>query len=81
MNQSRYEAALSRRSMLARLAAAGASFAGLTAFSRFDAVVSKGGPKWDDAFELGLRFVRKQFGHELERLSAVPAAMSAESLQ
>ncbi len=33
----------------------------------------------DDAFELGLRFARKQFGHELELLSAVPTGMTAES--
>lgn len=33
----------------------------------------------NDAFELGLRLVRKQFGHELERLYAVQAGEEAES--
>src|SRR6185312_16539508 len=50
MSQSRYQAAMSRRTLLGRLAMAGASYVGLTAFSR------SVGPKWDDAFELAVDF-------------------------
>lgn len=53
MTQSRFDAAMSRRTLLARLAAAGASYAGLTAFSRFSL---GGGPAWDDAYELAVDF-------------------------
>lgn len=55
MTESRYEAAISRRSLLARLAAAGASYAGLTAFSRFGSGAAVATP-WDDRFELGVDF-------------------------
>jgi alkylmercury lyase len=34
----------------------------------------------DDAFEFGRRLVRKQFGHELERLSALSADMAGRTL-
>lgn len=54
MTQSRYEATLNRRTLLARLAAAAASYAGLTAFSRHGTSFS--GPAWDDAYELAVDF-------------------------
>jgi len=55
MNQSRYDAVMSRRTLLGRLAAAGASYVGLTAFAR--AGVEPGrAPKWDDNFELAVDF-------------------------
>ncbi|MGH8636888.1 MAG: organomercurial lyase, partial [Burkholderiales bacterium] len=34
----------------------------------------------DDAFQLGRRLVRKQFGHELERLSALSADTAGRTL-
>lgn len=42
MKDSRYEAAMSRRSLLTRLAAAGASYVGLTAFTRSTGASSTG---------------------------------------
>src|SRR3954468_11081716 len=53
MTQSRYEAAMSRRSMIARLGAVALSYAGLTAFRR-SAPLLPGAPKWDDRFELAV---------------------------
>lgn len=55
MSQSRYEAAMSRRTLLGRLAAAGASYIGLTAFSRAGIALGQGA-KWDDNFELSVDF-------------------------
>lgn len=55
MKESRYEAAISRRSLLARLAAAGASYVGLTAFTR-PSGASRAGPPWDDNYELAVDF-------------------------
>ena len=60
MTQSRYEAAISRRSLLGRLAAAGASYVGLTAFSRFGA--GRTATLWDDNFELAVDFQIAQPG-------------------
>ena len=60
MTQSRYEAAISRRSLLGRLAAAGASYVGLTAFSRFGA--DRTAALWDDNFELAVDFQIAQPG-------------------
>lgn len=66
MNQSRYQAAMSRRTLLGRLAAAGASYIGLTAFTR--GARSSVGPKWDDAFELAVDFdVAQQTGARSHR--------------
>ena len=55
MTQSRYQIALSRRSMLGKFAAACASYAGLTAFARASPR-SQSGPKWDDRYELAVDF-------------------------
>jgi hypothetical protein len=55
MKDSRYEAAMSRRSLLTRLAAAGASYVGLTAFTRSTGASSTG-PVWDDNYELAVDF-------------------------
>ena len=60
MTQSRYEAAISRRSLLARLAAAGASYVGLTAFSRVGG--DRTAAPWDDDFELAVDFQIAQPG-------------------
>lgn len=54
MTQSRYEAAMSRRTLLARLGALSASYAGLTAFGRF--LPLGAAEKWDDNFELAVDF-------------------------
>ena len=54
MTHSRYEAAISRRGLLARLAAAGASYVGLTAFSRLGTAVAAA--PWDERFELAVDF-------------------------
>lgn len=67
MNQSRYQAAMSRRTLLGRLAAAGASYVGLTAFGRV-AAPAVVGPKWDDNFELAVDFdVAQQNGGRYHR--------------
>src|SRR4051812_15936659 len=55
MKQSRYDAAMSRRTLLGRLAAAGAGYIGLTAFARVGAADGRA-PKWDDNFELAVDF-------------------------
>ncbi|HEX4681500.1 MAG TPA: DUF2271 domain-containing protein, partial [Gemmatimonadaceae bacterium] len=55
MNQSRYDAAMSRRTLLRRLAAAGAAYIGLAAFTSSGVAEGKS-PKWDDAFELAVDF-------------------------
>ena len=55
MNQSRFDAAMSRRTLLGRLAAAGASYIGLTAFARPGAATNAG-PQWDETFELAVDF-------------------------
>src|SRR5436305_14908419 len=55
MNQSRYEAAMSRRTLLGRLAAAGASYIGLTAFGKLGEETARA-PKWDDSYELAVDF-------------------------
>ncbi len=55
MTESRYEATMNRRTLLARLATIAASYAGLTAFSR-RRTASLSGPAWDDAYELAVDF-------------------------
>src|SRR3954462_2530045 len=54
MTQSRYEATMNRRTLLARLAASAAAYAGLTAFTRGGATPRV--PAWDDAYELAVDF-------------------------
>jgi hypothetical protein len=54
MTQSRYQAAITRRGLLARLAAAGASYVGLTAFGR--SAAAGAGTPWDDRYELAVDF-------------------------
>lgn len=53
MKQSYYETAMSRRSLLAELAALSLSYVGLSAFSRFGAGAAL---KWNDNFELAVDF-------------------------
>ena len=55
MSESRYEATMNRRTLLARLATVAASYTGLTAFAR-PRGGSFGGPAWDDAYELAVDF-------------------------
>lgn len=58
---------MSRRSMLARLAGAALSYAGLTAFTRADAARSSA-PKWDDRFELAVQLeIAQQEGGRYHR--------------
>ena len=52
-NESRFDAAMSRRGALARLAGAALSFSGLTAFTRLAAGRSQL-PRWDDRYELAV---------------------------
>lgn len=59
MHTSRYDAAMSRRGLLARAAAGLVSYCGLTAFAgRLPTFGSA--PKWDDNFELAVTFVLPQ---------------------
>lgn len=62
MTQSRYDAAMSRRSLLARIAAAGASYAGLAALMPLSGPLRglAAGPLWDDNYELGVDFAIAQ---------------------
>ncbi len=67
MNESRYSAAMSRRGMLARLAGAALSYAGLTAFTRAGAGGSST-TKWDDRFELAVQLeIAQQEGARYHR--------------
>ena len=61
MMESRYEAVMSRRSMIVRLAGTALSAAGLSAFSRFGAGRTSTSP-WDDRFELAVQFEIAQQG-------------------
>jgi hypothetical protein len=67
MTHSRYDAALSRRSLLARLAAISVSYVGLGAFTRFGSARAVATP-WDDNFELAVDFeIAQQQGGRYHR--------------
>src|SRR4051812_29855596 len=53
MNESRFDAVMSRRSLLVRLAGSALAYSGMTAFTRLAPRGPKG-PKWDDRFELAV---------------------------